>query len=106
MPSPLLVNDSLPIPDEAGDRVRWGKVYGCAKALAIAELATRSNRSILILTGSVAAAESLAHEIDFFRHEQPAINLFPDLEVLPYDAFSPHQDLIAQRMSALRRLSA
>jgi len=105
MPSPVLVNDTLPIPGKAGEHIRWGKVYGCAKALAIAELAARTDRPVLVLTGSVAAAESLAHEIDFFRGNQAPIDLFPDLEVLPYDAFSPHQDLIAQRMSALRRLT-
>jgi len=105
MPSPVLVNDSLPMPGQAGECVRWGKVYGCAKALAIAELAARTDRSILVLTGSVAAAESLVQEVEFFRDEPGTLDLFPDLEVLPYDAFSPHQDLIAQRMSALRRLS-
>ena len=105
MPSPVLVNDSLPMPHGPGDRVRWGKAYGCAKALAIAELAARCRHSILILAGSAAEAESLAHEIEFFSHHQAKIDPFPDLEVLPYDEFSPHQDLIAQRMSALRRLS-
>ena len=46
MPSPVLVNDSLPMPHGPGDIVRWGKVYGCAKALAIAELAARSERTV------------------------------------------------------------
>jgi transcription-repair coupling factor (superfamily II helicase) len=105
MPPPVLINDSLPIPHGPGDKVRWGKVYGCAKALAIAELAVHYKQCILVLVGSAAEAESLAHEIEFFSHDRNKIGLFPDLEVLPYDEFSPHQDLIAQRMSALRRLS-
>ena len=60
MPSPVLVTQSLPLPHEAGERVRWGKVYGCAKALAIAELATsedRSGRCILVLTSSIVRSE-------------------------------------------------
>ncbi len=109
MPSPVLVTQSLPLPRKAGERVRWGKVYGCAKALAIAELATspeHSGRCILILASSIVEAESLAHEIEFFRGDPVPVELFPDLEVLPYDDFSPHQDLIARRMSALRQLTA
>ncbi len=106
MPSPILVSTSLPVPHKAGEHLRWGKVYGCAKALAIAELASRTNSSILILTESIAAAESLAHEIAFFRDDPAPVELFPDLEVLPYDAFSPHQDLTARRMNALRQLSS
>ncbi len=105
MPAPLLVHENLPLPGAAGERVRWGKAYGCAKAVAIAEIAARTERSILILTDSIAAAETLAHDIEFFRGDSSPVELFPDLEVLPYDAFSPHQDLIARRMNALRRLS-
>ena len=104
MAPPVLVNDRLPLPREPGERIRWGKAYGCAKALAIAELAAQTDCTILVLTGSIAAAESLAHEIEFFSGDPTAVELFPDLEVLPYDAFSPHQDLIAHRMSVLRRL--
>jgi transcription-repair coupling factor (superfamily II helicase) len=103
--SNILVSDSLTLPQAPGERIRWGKAYGCTKALAIAELAAGTDRSILVLTSSIAEAESLAHEIDFFRGNQGPIDLFPDLEVLPYDAFSPHQDLIARRMSVLRRLA-
>ena len=106
MTSPVLVTENLPLPLKAGERVRWGKAYGCAKALAIAELAALEERNILILTNSIVEAESLAHEIDFFRATQAPVELFPDLEVLPYDDFSPHQDLMARRMSVLRQLTS
>src|SRR6478609_3934512 len=29
---------------------------------------------------------------------------FPDWETLPYDQFSPHPDIVSQRLSALHRL--
>ncbi|MDH3977129.1 MAG: hypothetical protein OEU86_01335, partial [Gammaproteobacteria bacterium] len=104
--NPALVNDRLPLPTAAGDLQRWGKAYGCARALAIAELSEQTDRGLFILTTTIAEAESLAREIDFFSHEDaPAVELFPDLEVLSYDAFSPHQDLIARRLTALRHLS-
>lgn len=31
--------------------------------------------------------------------------LFPDWETLPYDAFSPHQDLISERLATLWRIN-
>ncbi len=103
MPSPVLVNERLPLPQHPGERVRWGKAYGCAKSLAIAELAAAAKRTVLVLAAGITEAEALAHEIGFFRGGKDP-ELFPDLEVLPYDSFSPHQDLIARRLNALNRL--
>ena len=34
-------------------------------------------------------------QLRFFLGDSPGIALFPDLEILPYDSFSPHQDLIS-----------
>jgi transcription-repair coupling factor (superfamily II helicase) len=82
-----------------------GKVYGCATALAIAELTQRLKSSILVLTTSVTEAESLTTQLEFFLEENSRIAFFPDAEVLPYDAFSPHQDIISRRLQILRQLN-
>ncbi len=79
-------------------------MYGCAAALTIADLSRELNRCILVLTGSVAEAESLASQLEFFLDASRPIALFPDLEILPYDVFSPHQDLISRRLKILRQL--
>jgi len=108
MPANLL-NAPLELPTEPGATLRLGKAYGAATALTIAELAGHppgADRCVLVLTGSVAAAESLSHEIGFFGGIEPPAALFPDLETLPYDAFSPHQDLISTRLRILRDLLA
>ena len=85
--------------------LRVGKVYGCATALTIAELARRLNRSILVLTTNVAEAESLETQLEFFLGNDRPVAFFPDPEVLPYDAFSPHQDIISRRLQILRDLN-
>ncbi len=46
----------------------------------------------------------LSDELAFFA---PGLRcaLFPDWETLPYDTFSPHQDLISERLAALWRIA-
>jgi transcription-repair coupling factor (superfamily II helicase) len=34
------------------------------------------------------------------------VHLLPDWETLPYDSFSPHQDLISERLATLYAISA
>ncbi|WP_410964949.1 hypothetical protein, partial [Salmonella sp. SAL4435] len=42
-------------------------------------------------------------ELRFFAPDLPVLH-FPDWETLPYDVFSPHQDIISQRIAALYQL--
>ena len=50
-------------------------------------------------------AEQLEQEIRFFSSEQPGIYRFPDLETLPYDQFSPHQDIVSERIRCLASIT-
>jgi transcription-repair coupling factor (superfamily II helicase) len=104
LPTKLLSQVSeLPVSD--GESLRVGKVYGCAAALAIAEVTGELDRCVLVLTPNAADAESLTDQLEYFLDEPERHALFPDLEILPYDAFSPHQDLISRRLGILRRLN-
>jgi transcription-repair coupling factor (superfamily II helicase) len=53
----------------------------------------------------MADAEQVEQEILFFSHRMPQIFRFPDLETLPYDQFSPHQDIISERIKCLATIS-
>jgi transcription-repair coupling factor (superfamily II helicase) len=72
-------------------------------SLAIAEAASSAKRFTLLLTADSQSAERLEQELSFFAPQLPVLH-FPDWETLPYDLFSPHQDIISQRISALYRL--
>jgi transcription-repair coupling factor (superfamily II helicase) len=74
-------------------------------ALAIAEILRSSERPQVVLAATVAQAEQIEAQLRFFRGEAQGVALFPDLEVLPYDSFSPHQDLISARLGILRDLA-
>ncbi|UUY10612.1 transcription-repair coupling factor [Pseudomonas sp. J452] len=93
----------LPKLPAATGKQHWGNLPGAALSLAIAEAASAAKRFTLLLTADSQSAERLQEELAFFAPELPVLH-FPDWETLPYDVFSPHQDIISQRIAALYRL--
>ncbi len=84
--------------------VKWGKLYGAAAALAIAEAATRAGGPLIVITQSSREAEALSDEVRFFAGSGLSVGVFPDLETLPYDGFSAHPDITSGRLAALAAL--
>ncbi|WP_313512982.1 transcription-repair coupling factor [Pseudomonas sp.] len=93
----------LPLLPSAAGKQYWGNLPGAALSLAIAEAASAAKRFTLLLTNDSQSAERLQEELRFFAPQLPVLH-FPDWETLPYDLFSPHQDIISQRIAALYRL--
>lgn len=98
-----------PFPTAAADRRRWGQLHGSAGALSIASTAERHQSLTLVITASSAIAAELEAELEFFLASQdqtaslPLLQL-PDWETLPYDYFSPHEDIISERLRTLYQL--
>ena len=90
-------------PERAAERRFWGNLHGSSQALAIANAAQQHNGLTLIITTDSASALQLEEEIRFFSGDLDTL-LFPDWETLPYDVFSPHQDIISQRIETLNQL--
>ena len=93
------------IPD-AGCRAALEALPGSADALALAQLAThcaRERRMLAIIAADALATQRLAEEIAYFAPNL-RIASFPDWETLPYDHFSPHQDLVSARLAALYQM--
>jgi transcription-repair coupling factor (superfamily II helicase) len=79
---------------------------GSADALLLARVAqgwARQGRWGAIVTADPADTQRLADELPFFAPDL-RVAVFPDWETLPYDTFSPHQDLISERLATLWRL--
>jgi transcription-repair coupling factor (superfamily II helicase) len=99
-----------PILPRGDDRlVRWGKLYGSAPALAIAEAAAAgavggASGPLIVIAPSTREAETLAEEIRFFAPAGFSVRVFPDLETLPYDSFSAHPDITSARLATLAQL--
>ncbi|NAW86071.1 transcription-repair coupling factor [Photobacterium halotolerans] len=93
---------SLPLPNKAGDKRFVGNVSGAALAVAVAELAKSHTGPVLAVVPDMQTALRLQPEISQFT--QAEVNIFPDWETLPYDSFSPHQDIISDRLARLYQL--
>jgi transcription-repair coupling factor (superfamily II helicase) len=92
---------------QPGKRFTLPRPPGSADALLLARLADRekADRKITaIVTADATDAQRLLDELAFFAPELRCV-LFPDWETLPYDTFSPHQDLISERLATLWRIS-
>src|SRR5271156_4886289 len=84
--------------------VKWGKLYGAAPALAIAEAAPAASGPLLVIAQNSREAEALSEEIRFFAGPNLRVGVFPDLETLPYDSFSAHPDITSARLATLAEL--
>jgi len=92
-----------------GKRYTLPRPQGSADALQLARQA-RDGRAkgaapLVIFTAEPHDAPRLLEELTLFDPELRAA-LFPDWETLPYDSFSPHEDLISERLATLWRLHA
>lgn len=78
---------------------------GSRKALQLLAIAAQYKQPILFMVNTVAELNELEDELQFLNYQKKDILRFSDWETLPYDAFSPHQDIVSQRLETLARLS-
>ncbi len=91
---------------QPGKRYTLPRPAGSADALLLSTLGEREKadgKLLAVVTADAIDAQRLIDEIAFFAPDLRCA-LFPDWETLPYDTFSPHQDLISERLATLWRL--
>jgi transcription-repair coupling factor (superfamily II helicase) len=93
------------LPAKAGVRFQWSNLFGCGVNLVLAETALQHQGLTLLITSDSLNTQRVAEDILFFSNAQLEILHFPDWEILPYDTFSPHQDIISERLATLYQLS-
>ena len=95
------------LPDIApGKRFALPRPPGSADAMLLARYAEREKSRgalLAVFTAEPADSQRLADELPFFA---PGLRVavFPDWETLPYDTFSPHEDLISERLATLWKI--
>ena len=92
------------IPQKPGQRITWHGLKDAADALAVSELTEAWDGLVLVLTRDSARAQRWQEAVRFFQGGTHTPLHFPDWETLPYDAFSPHQDIISERLATLHKL--
>ncbi|MGK5014822.1 transcription-repair coupling factor [Janthinobacterium sp. HLS12-2] len=100
----LDLKKALPKP---GNRYALPALYGSsdAYALALAALALKARGQMLaVVVAQASDGQRLLDEIPWFGGTELRCHLLPDWETLPYDAFSPHQDLVSERLATLHEI--
>lgn len=102
---------SLPFPKERktngpNDHKQWGQLAGSSQALAVSQAYRQHDGPVVLITADTPSAMRIQREISYFLdNDRSVATLFPDWETLPYDMFSPHQDIVSQRMETLYRMT-
>jgi len=92
-----------PLPTTPKQRRYWTPPHGSARALLIAESARTHQGLLVAVTRDTQRAHALEAELKLFAGGLPVLH-FPDWETLPYDAFSPHPEVVSQRIATLYQL--
>ncbi|NQY50063.1 MAG: transcription-repair coupling factor [Colwellia sp.] len=95
------------------DKKSWHNLHGSSSSFALYQAAKTAETPILVITSNTPEALKIEQELLSLaksasqNHDEnkASICLFPDWETLPYDNFSPHQDIISQRLATLYQLS-
>lgn len=99
--APLL---SIPALKNSPERLLLANLQGSSQALAISECAKQQKSPLILIVNDTPTALKLEQELAFFVDDKVELISFPDWETLPYDHFSPHQDIISTRIETLYRL--
>ena len=99
---PMSEQTRYALPVKPGDRRQLGQLIGAAHAVECASITERHAGPVLMITPDMQTALRLLDEIRQFT-DLPVSHL-ADWETLPYDSFSPHQDIISARLSTLYQL--
>ncbi|ESP93785.1 MULTISPECIES: transcription-repair coupling factor [Pseudoalteromonas] len=95
--------NELPWVKSAKDKIHWGQLLGSSLAISVSESVKNNNSLVVLVTPDTPSALRLETELGYLLGEDNVM-VFPDWETLPYDHFSPHQDIISQRLASLNAL--
>src|SRR5215471_16265413 len=97
----------LPATPPPGNSATAKPLAGSSDGLALAQLANeavRNGQLVVVVCGEAVAAQRLAAETTWLSPGL-RVSVLPDWETLPYDHFSPHQDLVSERLATLYHAS-
>jgi transcription-repair coupling factor (superfamily II helicase) len=106
MTSTVRSNTLDPAIPAARDRLVWTGLGGDSLPLAVANLVHKHAGLVVVITPDMQSAELLQDQVEYFTtRSQLQVTTLPDWETLPYDKFSPHPDIISERLATLYQLA-
>lgn len=94
---------SPPLPS-AKELLKWQMPAGASIGLILNQVIKLAQKPVLIIAPDSFSVSQLDESLRFFSNEDISLLHFPDWEILPYDHFSPHQDIISERLTTLYQL--
>ena len=92
------------LPDKTHSIKHWGQLYGCAQALIINDAVNQHDGLVVVVTADTLSSITTYNETKFFNQDKSQFLSFPEWETLPYDVFSPHEDIVSDRITTLHKL--
>ncbi len=92
------------LPSKASDHRFFGQIPNGATSYFLKQLLHNLDRFCLCITSDTQQAIEIEQSLKFYQGNTDNILIFPDWETLPYDTFSPHEDIISQRLKTLSQL--
>ncbi|MFI4938517.1 MAG: transcription-repair coupling factor [Candidatus Berkiellales bacterium] len=97
---------SPPLPKKQKDKFNYGNLPDCANSFVIAQAITKAESMVVVIANDTQNANRLERELKLFlQPHQIEVFHFPDWETLAYDRFSPHQDIISDRLFILSKIT-
>jgi len=100
------LHTNIELNTKAGFTNYFHDVYASSYAMQLVEIARSHDSLVTVLLSDPAELQNLKREIQYFLGKNQSIPVvtLPDWETLPYDYFSPHQDIISERLETLYQL--
>ena len=94
------------LPEDTSTITYWDGIAGCAKSVGICHAANLADAPIVLICENNEKVEHFLRELTYFSKDFDHVPVFalPDWETLPYDNFSPHQDITSARLRTLYSL--
>lgn len=92
----------ITLPQKSGETRIFGQLVNSALSLCCADIIRKYDGLVVIVTDDMQQTSRIHEELKQFS-TLPTL-LFPDWETLPYDSFSPHQDIVSERLACFHQL--
>ncbi len=94
-----------PLPKSEHDRLQWGNLAGSSLSLAIHNATLHKSPALIIVPENLSVI-TLKNELEYLTEKESSrkILTLTDWETLPYDRFSPHQDITSERLKTLSEI--
>ncbi len=101
--SPTYLNPLQPfLTEPLPSSQQWGNLSGSSAGLVLSQAAQQA--LLIVITSDMLTTQRLMEDIQFYAEAELPVFSFPDWETLPYDVFSPYQDIISDRLTTLYHL--